>query len=100
MLVTSRALRLRRDRELTGYAPVWATGPAAAHAVAFDRGGVVAVATRLPVGLERLGGWADTELRLPAGIWSDVLTGTRFSGPGAPLGQIMGTYPVALLVAE
>ncbi len=99
LLVTSRALRLRRDRELTGYAPVWASGPAASHALAFDRSGVIAVATRLPVGLARRGGWADTQLPLPVGIWSDVLTDTRFSGPFAPLGQIMGRYPVALLVA-
>jgi (1->4)-alpha-D-glucan 1-alpha-D-glucosylmutase len=99
LLVTSRALRLRRDRGLTGYAPVWARGPAAAHVLAFDRGGVIAVATRLPVGLDRRSGWADTELPLPAGIWSDVLTGTRFSGPRAPLSQIMVRYPVALLVA-
>jgi (1->4)-alpha-D-glucan 1-alpha-D-glucosylmutase len=98
LLVASRALRLRRDRELTGYAPVWARGPAASHVLAFDRGGVVAVATRLPVGLARRGGWADTVLPLPAGMWSDVLTDTRFAGSGAPLSQIMVRYPVALLV--
>jgi (1->4)-alpha-D-glucan 1-alpha-D-glucosylmutase len=100
LLVTSRALRLRRDRELTGYAPVWARGPAAAHVLAFDRGGVIAVATRLPLGLARRGGWAGTSLPLPSGTWSDRLTGTRFSGPGAPLDGIMARYPVALLVAE
>ena len=41
---------MRRDRPelFTGYPPVPATGAAAEHAVAFDRGGVIAVATRLP----------------------------------------------------
>ena len=40
LLVTSRALRLRRDRPelFTGYRPVAATGAAAAHLLAFDRG--------------------------------------------------------------
>ena len=40
LLVTSRALRLRRDRPelFTGYTPVTATGAAAAHLLAFDRG--------------------------------------------------------------
>ena len=40
-------------------------GPAAGHAVAFRRGGhAVTVVTRLPAGLRRRGGWADT--RCPA----------------------------------
>lgn len=40
LLVTSRALRLRRDRPelFTGYRPVQAGGPAAGHLLAFDRG--------------------------------------------------------------
>ena len=45
LLVTSRALRARR-RRLEGYEPVAVEGPAADHVVAFDRGGVIAVATR------------------------------------------------------
>ena len=53
LLVTSRALRLRRDRPelFTLYRPMTVVGPAADHAIAFDRGGAVTVATRLPVGL-------------------------------------------------
>ncbi len=49
LLVTAQALRLRRDRPelFTGYTPVAADGPAADHLVAFDRGGVLALATRL-----------------------------------------------------
>src|SRR6185437_8917289 len=58
LLVVSRALRARRDQpeRFTGYLPLRATGPAASHAVAFARDGVVAVATRLPVGLSARGG--------------------------------------------
>ena len=55
LLLTHRALVLRRDRPelFTTYAGLTATGPAAAHVLAFDRGGAITVATRLPVGLAR-----------------------------------------------
>ncbi len=35
------------------------------HVVAFDRGGVFTVATRLPHGLQAAGGWRDTVVLLP-----------------------------------
>ena len=103
LLVTSRALRLRRDRPelFTGYAPVAASGPAAGHLLAFNRGGgsagALTLATRLPRGLEQRGGWQDTAIRLATAM-TDELTGRSF-GPGeVVVGQILGTYPVALLV--
>jgi len=97
LLVVSRCLRRRRDGPaFRGYRPVPATGPAAGHVVAFDRGGVVAVATRLPVGLAARGGWGDTALELPAGSWTDLLTGAPV-GPRPAVGAILARYPVALL---
>jgi (1->4)-alpha-D-glucan 1-alpha-D-glucosylmutase len=101
LLVVSRVLRARRDHpeRFTGYTPLHASGPAAAHAVAFARRGVVAVATRLPVGLADHGGWADTALDLPAGTWTDLLTGTSASGSGR-LSDLLSRYPVALLLAD
>ncbi|GII22913.1 malto-oligosyltrehalose synthase [Planosporangium mesophilum] len=98
LLVTSRALRLRRDRPelFTGYEPLAAEGPAADHVVAFDRGGAISVATRLPVGLRRGGGWGDTRLPLPSPL-TDVLTGRRFTAGAVPLADLLDTYPVALL---
>ena len=98
MWVVSRALRLRRDWPdlFTGYAPLFATGPAADHALAFDRGGSITVATRLPVGLERSGGWADTTLDI-GGTATDVITGRRL-GRELRLADLLDTYPVALLV--
>jgi (1->4)-alpha-D-glucan 1-alpha-D-glucosylmutase len=100
LLVTSRALRLRRQRPdlFTGYAPLAAEGSAAEHVVAFDRGGAVTVATRLPLGLESLGGWADTTITLPEGL-VDELTGTRHGG-AVRLDALLATYPVALLRPE
>ncbi|GLI26968.1 malto-oligosyltrehalose synthase [Agromyces rhizosphaerae] len=101
LLVTSRALRLRRDRpeRFTRYTPMAVEGPAAAHAIAFDRGGALAVATRLPVGLAARGDdpWAGTVLLRHSGPTVDVLTGRRFEGGVVPMGELLATYPVALL---
>ncbi|WP_167047930.1 malto-oligosyltrehalose synthase [Microbacterium halimionae] len=99
LLVTSRALRLRRDHPelFTKYTPLEVVGEASAHAVAFDRGGALTVATRLPLGLVARGGWADTAVMLPEGAWVDVLTGTQCAGGILPLGTLLHTYPVALL---
>jgi len=106
--VTSAALRLRRFRPelFTGYAPLPASGVAADHAVAFARGGpagrerLVAVATRLPVGLRGAGGWRDTALPLPGGAddWTDVVTGRPVDGASPSLAALLDRYPVALLV--
>lgn len=97
--VTCSALTLRRDRPelFLSYAPVRATGSAAQHVLAFDRGGAITVATRLPVGLGVAGGWGDTVLDLPPGTWHDALTGTRTSGR---LADLLAVHPVALLVQE
>ncbi|WP_242532455.1 malto-oligosyltrehalose synthase [Nocardioides sp. S5] len=97
--VTCSALTLRRERPelFTGYTPVGATGSAAGHAVAYDRGGAIAVVTRLPVGLEAAGGWGDTTLDLPPGTWHDVLTGLDTDGR---LADLLAVHPVALLVRK
>jgi (1->4)-alpha-D-glucan 1-alpha-D-glucosylmutase len=102
LLLTSRALRLRRDRPqlFTRYTPMTVAGQAAEHAVAFDRGGAVAVVTRLPEGLVRRGGWGDAALMLPPGTMTDVLTGRRFDGGAVPMSALLETYPVALLAAD
>ncbi|GAA4703248.1 malto-oligosyltrehalose synthase [Nocardioides conyzicola] len=96
--VTRAALTLRRDRAdlFSTYAPVGVSGPAAAHVLAFDRGGAITVATRLPAGLAAAG-WGDTRLDLPPGEWHDVLTGRPAS---AMLADLLAVHPVALLVKE
>jgi (1->4)-alpha-D-glucan 1-alpha-D-glucosylmutase len=101
LLVVSRTLRARRDHpeRFTGYRPLYADGGAAPHAVAFARRGVVAVATRLPVGLADCGGWGMTALPLPEGSWTDAFTGYASSGR-VPLADLLARYPVALLLAD
>jgi (1->4)-alpha-D-glucan 1-alpha-D-glucosylmutase len=104
LLVTSRALWLRRDHPewfAGGYTPLAAEGPAAEHAVAFSRGEhAVTVATRLPAGLRRGGGWADTVLPLPELHWRDLLTGTRHAGLRPLMSDLTRRLPVALLIPE
>jgi (1->4)-alpha-D-glucan 1-alpha-D-glucosylmutase len=112
LLVTSAALRLRRDHPdwFAGeYRPLPAEGPAARHALSFLRGPssasgpggdgpAVTVVTRLPGALRRRGGWAGTVLPLPAGPWRDVLTGATHAGPRPLLSTVTERFPVALLV--
>ncbi|MEO6943052.1 MAG: malto-oligosyltrehalose synthase [Terrimesophilobacter sp.] len=99
--VTSRALRLRRDHSdlFTTYRPISASGSAREHVVAFDRGGAIAIVTRLPHGLALGGGWNDTTIDLPEAC-VDVITGTRFSGRNIPVADLFGTYPVALVTGD
>ena len=111
LLVTSRALRLRREH------PEWFTGEDAvyqpvsctcAHAAAFGRGDasgvqVVAVATRLAAGLSRQGGWGAHRLAVPEGRWRDLLTGRQVVSPdhhGVHVADLLDAMPVALLVRD
>jgi (1->4)-alpha-D-glucan 1-alpha-D-glucosylmutase len=104
MLVTATALKLRRRiGPRAPYVPI----EAGEHAIAFARGdGVsgdgasggraVAVATRLPVGLERRGGWGSETITLPHGHWRDLLTGCEHTGR-VPMAHLLSRYPVAIL---
>ncbi len=99
LLVTAKALRLRRDRPelFTRYTALAAIGEAADQLVAFDRGGAVALATRLPVGLKTRGGWGDTVVLLPQRPVTDVITGRQFDGGELRVADLLWRYPVALL---
>jgi (1->4)-alpha-D-glucan 1-alpha-D-glucosylmutase len=103
LLVVSRVLRARRDNPewFAGYEPVGVTGSAADHLIAYDRGGVVVVATRLPAGLAAQG-WGDTALQLPNGAWRDLLTNERQVSDiaGIAADALLTRLPVALLVRD
>lgn len=96
--VVSHALRLRRDRPelFTGYTPLHAEGEAADHLVAFDRGGAITLATRLPYTLNRNGGWGDTVIHLD-GTYRGELQGSTWSGTVRLADLLAADYPVGLL---
>ncbi|MEU0092609.1 malto-oligosyltrehalose synthase [Kribbella sp. NPDC006257] len=98
LLVTSRALRLRRQ-EAEAFAGSYKPLPTSSgHAVAFARGdAAVTIATRLPVALHRLGGWGDSTVVLPDGNWQDVLTGRPVGSGAARIHELLAELPVALL---
>jgi len=102
MLLTSRALRLRRDHPelFTDYTPLETTGALAEHALGFDRGGAATVVTRFPATLAAEGGFTDETVALAPGLWQDVLTHREFTAAqDAPvtLAELLDTYPVAIL---
>ena len=89
LLVTSRALRLRRDRPglFTGYEPLAAPD----GVVAYSRGGAVTVVPRPG---DRAG-----DVVLPDRAWRNVFTGEEVGGGPASVGALLGRFPVALLEA-
>jgi (1->4)-alpha-D-glucan 1-alpha-D-glucosylmutase len=98
--ITRHALRLRSSRPelFGGYRAIEASGPVHHHLIAFDRGGAITLATRLPVELAATGGWRDATLKITS-PHIDVLTGQRWSGTVA-IQDVLASYPVALLAAE
>jgi (1->4)-alpha-D-glucan 1-alpha-D-glucosylmutase len=105
LLVTSRALRLRRDlpEAFVGPGAGWlplahSSGHALSHARTVDGlPQVVVLATRLAVALDRLGSWGGHTVALPDGDWHDVLTGRDWTGGVRPIGPLLDRLPVALL---
>ena len=103
--VITQALRLRLERPTSfdhnaSYAPLVGKGPKADHLVAYQRSSdVIAVAPRLR---HLLGdNWKGTTLTLPAGRWTDRLTGQEFDGgQDIRVGTLLDHFPVALLVLD
>ncbi|MDQ4085001.1 MAG: malto-oligosyltrehalose synthase, partial [Actinomycetota bacterium] len=100
LLLTSRALRLRRARPDVfgsggGYQPVQGSTE---HVTGFVRGGEVAcLVTRAPARLAAGGGWGAATVSLPDGPWTDVLTGARHPGGVVACAELFAVLPVALL---
>ncbi|HEY0486322.1 MAG TPA: malto-oligosyltrehalose synthase [Mycobacteriales bacterium] len=109
LLVTSRALRLRRERPDV-FAGTYHPLPTGRHLLGFLRGAyggprdaaVAVLATRLPAGLAARDGWTDETVGLPGGRWTDRLTGVthEVSGGRLRIADVLDALPVALLVRE
>jgi len=99
--ITRQALHARRDRPdlFSDYWPLLLEGPLSEHLVAFDRGGAITLAVRLPVGLQRSGGWGPTTVALPQGTYTDVFTAARYCD-AVGLAELFCHYPVALLLLD
>ncbi|MDQ3733076.1 MAG: malto-oligosyltrehalose synthase, partial [Actinomycetota bacterium] len=101
--VVREALHVRRRRpELFGagpagaYAPLQFSGELAAHGVGFTRGASVAVVVpRLVLSLRE--GWAGTNVVLPPGSWTDLVSGAVWSGEAVSMTELLAAFPVALL---
>jgi len=92
---------LRRDHPhwFVDYTPMTPRGPAADHLVAFTRSSsLMSLATRFSARLHREGGWRDTTIDLPTGVWVDALTGIEHESGAIAVAEIMRDGPVALLV--
>ncbi|MCL3862233.1 malto-oligosyltrehalose synthase [Actinotalea sp. K2] len=108
LLVTARALRVRRDHadaftgEEAGYVPLpCSSGNALAYARTVDGSPrALVVATRLALSLDRYGGWRDHTVALPEGGWTCVLTGRAIRGGLVRLVDLLDDLPVCLLVPD
>jgi len=104
MWVTMKALHLRREHPEWfgaegGYDPLYAQGERAAHVIAYERAGRVAVVTqRWSMKLGET--WAGTTLELPQGRWRNLLTGEEFGGGRSRIQGLLRRFPVALLVKD
>ncbi len=122
MWVIRQALEFRRERpELFGpgstYRALQAEGVARSHVLAFlrgapgpavrpggtasgsrdDRASVLTVVPRLILGLGARGGFSDTTLELPDGLWLNRLTGEETRGGPVRVSRLLERFPVALL---
>jgi (1->4)-alpha-D-glucan 1-alpha-D-glucosylmutase len=77
------------------YEPLRFGGRRADEAVGYQR-------RALAVVIPRLGSdaWADTTVELPAGQWTDVITGSSVDGRRRTLAQVLGSFPVGVLVRD
>ena len=101
LLVTSRALRLRRDRPDLFTQLHADDGRGRRHPITRSRS---TAAARSPSrrgcrsAWQARGGWGDTVLLRHSGLTTDALTGRTFAGSTIRLDALLATYPVALLV--
>ena len=99
LLVTARALGLRRARpDLLGPGAVYRPLAAGTDWFAFERGGgAVTLVPRFP---GRAADDVTTRLELGPGGWRNVLTGEQVDGAPCAARDLVGRFPVALLVRE
>lgn len=96
----STALQIRRIHDLddADYLPVMARGDMHRHLLGFCRGGsVLTLITRRPLALRNAGGWGNSTVTLPDGVWENALGEGLWEG-SVRLEQLMRDRDQALLV--
>jgi (1->4)-alpha-D-glucan 1-alpha-D-glucosylmutase len=95
-----QTLQLRKSQPKlfeADYKPLYAEGKKAKHVVAFLRGEkLLSVIPRFSLLLH--GEWSDTQLKIPDGLWRNVLTGDEVQGGAIFLKDVFQRFPVALLI--
>lgn len=111
-----RALCLRHNNpELFGanadYSPIYATGKRVHNVFSFMRGSeIICVIPRLiseacsnknpAEKIWEQNWWNDTSLELPPGQWEHILSSEKFSGGRQEVQELLGTFPLALLLRQ
>ncbi len=111
--VLARGLRVRRERPRlfvgARFDRLPVRGDEAKRVIAFARtsseGATVLAVPRLSGALQRGGAfwaprWGDTTVGLPPGPWRDAFTGAALAGGRTPVQEMLGAFPVALLLPE
>ncbi|HEY3085839.1 MAG TPA: malto-oligosyltrehalose synthase [Candidatus Dormibacteraeota bacterium] len=81
------------------YVPLEATGAKARHALGFVRDSLLVLVPRLPAGLA--GDWTGTEVALPEGRWTSLLTDeVQEGGRSVPVGTLLVRFPLAVMAAD
>ncbi|HEX4342124.1 MAG TPA: malto-oligosyltrehalose synthase, partial [Verrucomicrobiae bacterium] len=96
--LTQNVLQFRARHEAvfrSSYTPLPVSGEKEKSPVAFMRGETaITVIPRFHPGAQK--GWANTQVKLPEGMWRNEFTGERFAGE-ISLDKLFGQFPVALL---
>ncbi len=99
--VVHRALALHRQKPesfgpATSYTPLEAKGPKSDHVVAYLRGtDVIACVPRWSALLGNR--WGATSIEIPAGHWTNELTGEQWKGGSVRLQSLFARFPATLL---
>jgi (1->4)-alpha-D-glucan 1-alpha-D-glucosylmutase len=97
LVLVHRLLTHRRDRPdaytSASYEPLEVGGAHRDHVVAFTRGALALVGTSRTT----VDDWADTDIEMPPGTWTNLLTGAPAEPGHHALAELLGPLPVAVL---
>lgn len=98
LIHTALNVRAHHELDTATYVPVMAQGTFYRAVMGMMRGDdVIAVVTRRPITVQRAGGWADTTITLPEGLWEDQLPGGRMWEGNVRIADLFANHGQALL---